>query len=452
MNKVFLIISREYFSRVRKPAFLVMTILGPVLMAALFIVPVYFSLKEQKKYNVAVVDKLGKTERKEFKLGGSKIISYHYGYNTVQDASEELKKGTRDVIIYIPENVLQIPQIEIYYKVQPGFIAVDIMRGDVQHMRNRVLYDEFGINLEAMDTLKLHGSIQVVNKVVGDDGKVTEKDSKVSWIIGFGGAMVMYMFIFIYGVQVMRGVMEEKTNRIVEVIVSSVRPFQLMMGKIIGVALVGLTQFCLWILLTLLLVSVGQATLLKDVKITDPTSVKEDPMRKLKMGENVSGFSVKENVNAQGQVSKMFEDVLQRNIYFYLAIFLFYFLGGYLLYSALFAAVGSAVDAETDAQQFMLPVTAPIIFSIVMAQVVMNNPEGSLATWLSIIPFTSPVVMMVRLPFITPGWDLVLSMIMLVLGFIFTTWLAGRIYRTGILMYGKKVTWRELWKWLFYKA
>lgn len=447
MGKIWLIITREYYTRVRKPSFLVITILGPILMAALFITPVYLSMREQKKYNIAVVDSSSYTD--SFRLHGANIIKYEY-YKDNALAKKDLISGAKDLVLFIPSDIMKArATIRFYFKNQPGFIAVEKIKSDVINMREEIVYHENGID---KSKLQFDETIRVLNKMVGDNGEEKTTNSSVSMGIGLVGAVVMYMFIFIYGVQVMRGVMEEKTSRIVEVIISSVRPFQLMMGKIIGIAMVGLTQFLLWIVLTFVLVTVAQQTVLKDIKVNDPTDLNNNPMR-IKPGDNAADyFSHKKQNNNDMDISKIVGDITGRNIFTMIGIFLFYFMGGYLLYSSLFAAVGSAVDSESDSQQFMLPVTIPIIFSLVMAESIMTNPDGPLAVWLSIIPLTSPVVMMIRMPFIEPGWQLGLSMVLLVLGFIFTTWLAGRIYRTGILMYGKKPTWREIGKWLFYKG
>jgi len=231
-----------------------------------------------------------------------------------------------------------------------------------------------------------------------------------------------------YGTMVMRGVIEEKTNRIVEIIISSLKPFQLMMGKILGVAAVGLTQFILWIILTIIISTIAELTFL------DTSNV----------GNN---FNANEQSIILSQIANITGGINLIQIFF---SFIFYFLSGYLMYSSLFAAVGSAVDAEADTQQFILPVTIPLILSFILIQPIMDNPNGALAFWLSIIPFTSPIIMMVRLPFGVNNWEILLSMTILICTFIITTWLAGRIYRIGILMYGKKTSYKELWKWIRY--
>jgi ABC-2 type transport system permease protein len=244
--------------------------------------------------------------------------------------------------------------------------------------------------------------------------------------------------------------MEEKTNRIVEVIVSSVKPFQLLMGKIIGVAMVGLTQFLLWVILSLTITGILNATVFKDM-VAEAKFHQEQVKEIEKKGIEFSKKELKP-LKQPMELFKEREALAKIDFGKILFCFGFYFLAGYLLFGAMYAAIGSAVDAETDTQQFMLPVTLPIIVSFIFAQYVAMNPHSTLSVWLSIIPFTSPVTMMVRIPFDPPAWQLAISMISLVIGFLFTTWLASRIYRTGILMYGKKVSWREIGKWLFYKG
>lgn len=244
----------------------------------------------------------------------------------------------------------------------------------------------------------------------------------------------------------MQGVIEEKTSRIVEVIISSVKPFQLMMGKIVGIAMVGLTQFILWVALTMILAGIGQATFLKDFTEQKNTALQQNVVPSMP-----NQIHTQANITSS-ETADLIKGLQHINFVQMLFYFLFYFLGGYLLYSAMFAAVGSAIDSEADKQQFMMPITIPLVISFIAAQFIMQNPESPLAFWFSIIPFTSPIVMMVRLPFGVPVWELALSMALLVAAFVFMTWLAGKIYRTGILMYGKKVSYKELWKWLRYSG
>ncbi|HXC03766.1 MAG TPA: ABC transporter permease, partial [Bacteroidia bacterium] len=257
--------------------------------------------------------------------------------------------------------------------------------------------------------------------------------------------VVIYFFIFLYASQVMRGVIEEKTSRVIEVIISSVKPFQLMMGKILGIALVGLTQFLLWVLLSIAVISPVSNYFL-NAKHYKEISAAQQP----KIGMPVNGAV--NNDSGETSSSKIVDFLGNQPWGWLITCFTFYFLVGYLLYASMFAAVGSAVDSETDTQQFMLPVSMPLILSMAMSGVVVTNPDGPIAFWFSIIPLTSPIVMMMRLPFAPPLWQLLLSMSLLLGTFFVSTWLAGRIYRTGILMYGKKSSWKELVKWLFYKG
>ena len=260
--------------------------------------------------------------------------------------------------------------------------------------------------------------------------------------------ILIYFFIFMFGSQVMRGVIEEKTSRIVEVIISSVRPFQLMMGKIIGVGLVGLTQFLLWVVLTFAIVTAVTATMTSgDIK---KSAAEQMMIQKHGMTPDISQAApaANESANPMGGIMEAIGSV---NFPVMIGAFLFFFVVGYLMYAALFAAIGGAVDSEADTQQFMLPITLPLILSIVMAQYIIRDPDGPVSFWFSIFPLTSPVVMMIRIPFGVPYLEVILSMVLLLLGFLGTTWLAGKIYRTGILMYGKKVSYKELWKWIRYK-
>jgi ABC-2 type transport system permease protein len=327
--------------------------------------------------------------------------------------------------------------VELYSKKKVGLSALSTINNQLEEiLRNKQLKDA-GIDAKTLATIK--PDIRIDSKELTAEG---EKDSSAgaAYAIGFAAAILIYMSLFIYGAQVMRGVIEEKTSRIVEVVISSVKPFQLMMGKIIGIGLVGLTQFTLWIVLSTTLVGTAGKILLKDKVNTVKTELVEGKQNKaIAEASNNPALTV---INA----------IKTLNLPYIFACFLVYFLGGYMIYSALFAAVGSAVDNETETQQFMLPITLPLLFTYIMSfSFIINNPDSSLSFWLSIIPFTSPIAMMVRLPFGVPDWQLALSMFLLIGGFIFTTYIAAKIYRVGILMYGKKASYKELAKWLFYK-
>jgi ABC-2 type transport system permease protein len=305
-----------------------------------------------------------------------------------------------------------------------------------------------GVDKNILDSIETN--INLSTTLLKGKGLEEKSNSEVSTFLGLFAGIMIYMFIFLFGTQVLRGVIEEKTSRIIEVVISSVKPFQLMMGKIIGIALVGLTQFLLWIILTFGIVTMVQSSM----SDTFHFSKKENIMfgnSKIMTKDQAAQLNTEKQYKNQ-EMHEMLTSIGNIDFTVMIFSFIFYFLFGYLLYAALFAAVGSAVDSEADTQQFMLPITIPLIFAIVMSQFVLNNPEGPIAFWLSIIPFTSPIIMLVRIPFGVPISQIILSATLLVGGFVLCTWLAGKIYRTGILMYGKKVSYKELWKWMTYKS
>ena len=302
-------------------------------------------------------------------------------------------------------------------------------------MIEEIKLDRSGLDREVIENLKVSLDISTINL---SEGKETESNVGVATVVGYLAAFMTYFFIFYYGTQILRGVIEEKTNRIIEVIVSSVKPFQLMMGKILGIGFVGLTQFVLWAVLT----TAVSSGIFYAFGITElDTSNQLNQTMDIQDAEAMAA--------ANDRSSEMFEAIFSQDYTLIVFAFVFYFLGGFFLYGALFAAVGSAIDHESDAQQFMLPITIPLIVSIIALTAILNEPNGSLAFWLSVIPFTSPVIMMMRIPFEVPLWELILSMISLIVGFIFTTWIAGRIYRVGIFIYGTKVNYKSLAKWFF---
>ena len=267
-------------------------------------------------------------------------------------------------------------------------------------------------------------------------GEDEQTNTTAATMVGFISAVLIYMFIFMYGVQIMKGVMEEKSNRIVEVIISSVKPFELMMGKVLGVAAVSLTQFLAWIIL-----SFGVTTAISS--FSNVEDFRKDKIEETLMTTN--------NVDDAMNMNAIMTGIDSINFPLVIGCFLFFFLAGYLIYAAMFAAVGAAVDNDTDTQQFMLPITVPMIVAFMVMQGVMSDPESPMAFWFSMFPLTSPIVMMVRIPFGIPVWELLLSMTLLILCFIGAIWFASKIYRVGILMYGKKVSYKEIGKWLFYK-
>ena len=421
MHKIWLIIKREYLVRVRKKAFIVMTIVGPLLMAALLIVPTYLAEESQELRNIAIEEDgfefTNQLEDNEF-LHFSKIP---------QEKATLLKEGFTEsnyyALLHIEEN-----NFTLYSNQQ---ISLSVSNGIENQLEKIIEHQKLkaaGIDLTILESAE--STVNITTKIISEDGNTTNSQAEASMGIGFICGILIYMFIFMYGTMVMRGVIEEKTSRIVEVIISSVKPFQLMMGKILGVALVGLTQFVLWILLTFAIANIAELLFMDASSMTTKLNAAQQSVLLSEISSLTGGI----------------------NLIQIFVSFLFYFLAGYLMYSSLFAAVGSAVDAEADTQQFVLPITIPLILSFILIQPIMENPDGTLAFWMSIIPFTSPVIMMVRLPFGVANWELALSVGILISSFILTTWFAGRIYRTGILMYGKKASYKELWKWLSYKA
>jgi len=460
MSKIGLIIKREYSTRVKKKTFIIMTILGPILFAAMMVAPVILMKMESDDYKkIAVIDEsrlfsgaLQNTEYIDFEFVSDKYFDPVTAQYNLTQAKADLKDSDYYALLYIPHTAVEtnIGAVQLISYQQPNMgLKMHIANGiekRVEDLKLSTTAEDFGITENDVNSIlkAVNTSINVVTTTIDEDGNEKESSTEIAMIIGYICGFLIYMFVFMYGNQVMRGVIEEKSNRIVEVIVSSVKPFQLMMGKIIGVALVGLTQFILWVVLTAGLVTVAQSVLLKDYKPTDMT-------QQVEMGSQLD-----KNANAQDEdaakFEQMFKAVYSVDYVTIIVLFLFYFIGGYLLYAALFAIVGSAVDNETDTQQFMLPITIPLVLGIIVMMSAINNPEGSLAYWFSIIPFTSPIVMMVRVPFNVPIIDVVISMSLLVISFVFMTWFAGKIYRVGILMYGKKVNYKELWKWLKYKS
>lgn len=436
-HKISLIIRREYLTRVRKKSFIIMTFLGPLLMAALMIVPVFLAtMSDIGTRKIAVLDDTNWFVGR-FENGDN--LRFSYVIDDIDSLKKKVFEGEYDALLYIPATQLNIPSnAELFSNKQVSLNMSSYIRNTMRtEVENKKLLAS-GIDPELIKSAKT--DINLVTIRMDKDGGEKKAFTEVDVALGLFSSILIYFFIFIFGAQVMRGVIEEKTSRIIEVIVSSVKPFELMMGKILGIAMVGLTQFLLWVVLTIGIYGI----------FTLAFGSAPDPQM---MG--TSGTLLTEQLNTNQQVDsaavmQVFEVVDSIDFGVVIFAFLFYFLGGYLLYASLFAAIGSAVDNEADTQQFMLPVSLPLILGIVISNFVVNNPDGSIAFWLSMFPLTSPVIMMVRIPFGVPYWEIALSMTLLIGGFIFTTWLAAKIYHTGILMYGKKVNYKELWKWLRY--
>jgi ABC-2 type transport system permease protein len=439
---------REYLSRVKKKSFIIMSIVGPLLFAALMIAPAWLAqMEDTEEKLIAVID-----SSKLFvnTIPETEFLKFQYLENTsLNEIKEKFDKTDYHAVLYISHIVTYMPgAVQLYSDKQPSLSVkmhiANAMEKEIEQLKLKTY------NIDDLDSIlesiKTDISIQTIRWT--DDGKEKESSVEVDMILGYLSGFLIYFFIFLFGAQVMRGVIEEKTSRIVEVIVSSVKPFQLMLGKIIGIAMVGLTQFLLWIILTLGIVTVSTTVFFPELTTR---AEQITPETVLSSGGSTFDATQPASDGEMDKVKEIFSSVRNVNFGVMLFSFLFYFIAGFLLYGSLFAAVGSAVDNEADTQQFMLPITIPLILGIVVMMNVIQNHDGPIAFWFSMIPFTSPIVMMVRIPFGVPYWEVALSMALLILTFLFTTWLAGKIYRTGILMYGKKSSYKEIWKWLRYK-
>ena len=437
MNKIGLIIKREYMTRVRKRSFLILTFLGPILMAAIYIIPIMLALNSSNEnMRIAVVDE---SHWFEDRFTGTKEHTFVNMPNQSIDSVKELvKSGIFDMAVYVPPTQLNIPSNAVVYSIRQVPMEVEnyisnVMKKEIEDQKLMAK----GVDPEIVSAVKTDVNLQIMR--MDDKGNEKETFTKVQFALGIGLSMLVYMFIIFFGGQVMQGVSEEKTNRIIEVIISSVKPFQLMMGKIIGVSLVALTQFVLWILLTGALYLGFSAFMgLSSPEILSSGTV---------MSQQISSNDIMNNEAVQNIIQ------IAHSIDFgtIIGCFLIFFILGYLLYATLYAAIGSLVDNNTDSQQFTLPVTVPLIVAIISSFYIVNNPDSSLSVWLSMIPFTSPISMMVRIPFGVPIWQIVLSVVILAGTFVAMTWFAAKIYRTGILMYGKKLSYKEIFKWLKYK-
>lgn len=441
MGKIGLIIQREYTTRVKKKSFIIMTFLGPLLMVGLICGAVLLGLSENGDHEVLVVDK---TPAKIFEGRFKNLEGVKFHYSNKDMSNKEFEKSPYSLLLFLNDKTVEMDAGELFYKDDVGMITQSKIQHEIEGILEAYKLKIKNISKEEYESINTEFNLVAKDINRGTDDSYRQKVA----MVGFGFAIVIYFFIFIYGIQVMRGVMEEKTNRIVEVLVSSVKPFELMMGKIIGIGLVALTQFLLWVVLTTTL-----STFMTSVVLKDDVAGKN-------VSEQQMTPEVQKTLKAKvGQQSDFLNELIELkeriNLPVMLSMFAFYFIGGFLVYASLFAAIGAAVDSDTDAQQFMLPITIPLIFGFIVAEMSMINPGGSAAMWFSIFPLTSPVVMMVRVAqgiAETNLMELIASMGILVVFFILCVWLAAKIYRTGILMYGKKVNYKELWKWLRYNG
>ena len=426
MTKIILIIKREFLTRIRKRTFIIGTILFPLLYLGLIFGTGYIAEKSREEMKIALVDKSG--------LFTDSLIRQANGTDTsnslkLVSISPEILMARFDSLgfdgyIVIPENFnwktgTASNNILVNTKKSYGIGAINPVERKINQIWNKIKHDSLG--LDATKEAVLNKSLNL--KLNNEKNKTA--NAVIASTVGYVGGFLMYIILLLYGSQVMMGVTEEKTSRIAEVVVSSVKPFQLMIGKIIGIGMVALAQFLIWITCIFIIYNVTRVT----------------------GGTSQSASSV------VGQIQSVFTSV---NIFFTLGFFIFYLLGGFFFYSSLYAAIGSAINEDMrEAQSLSLPITMLVVFSIALMTPTIANPSSSVAVWSSIIPFSSPIVMMARIPFgvpsTVPWWQLGLSVFFLIAGFIFTTWFASRIYRTGILMYGKKPSWKEMIRWAFKK-
>ena len=439
MNNLGIIIAREYGTRVRKKSFLILTFLTPLLMVALIMLPMMLAtIKGGDSKDIAVYDESGQYVSRLQSTQQFVFIPYEKPISQI--SAEE--KDDYSAFLSISGNLCDSSGQVSFYSLKQ--ISMDLkyeVESQLEAMASEDKIASYNIPELAQILQEVKPSVRAESVLWSEKDNQSEQktSSEISMIIGMVATLLIYMFIFIYGSMVMNGVVEEKSNRIVEIIVSSVKPFQLMMGKIVGIALVGLTQVALWVIL----VSVLSGVLGASIGLSDPTAILESQTAMMATSpaanidsEMMAGLQLLQSFN-WGQI---------------ILWFVLFFLGGYLLYASIFAAIGGAIDNNDDAQQFTLPVTIPVIFALYIGIYGAMNPDGPMVLWCSFIPFFSPIVMMVRLPFGVPGWQLALSFGLLVLTFLLIVKIAAKIYRTGILMYGKMVTYKDLWKWLKYKS
>ena len=454
MANVSTIIKREYSTRVKKKSFIIMTILTPVIFVALFLIPALIMGNQDKEFKkIAVVEDGSDLFDGVIKDREDVDFEYLKGADVNQMKTTFEEAGYYGVL-YSSPGVSKAPQaVQLISKKQPPMDLLNyIERTLEQDIENKKLlaYDIENLD-DILKSVQTDVSVQTIR--IDDSGETKETNTGVSMALAYIGALLMYMIVLLFGVQVMRGVFEEKNSRIVEVIISSVRPVELMMGKIIGIALVGLTQFSIWIILSFGILTIVQSKVLPDDPQVISEQISQSVMNQVPAVENTGVVDQTVELTAQEkEFAKIFNNLMNVNWPLLITSFFFYFIFGYLLYASVFAAIGSAVDTDSDTQQFMFPIMLPIILGLFVAIGTMENPESSLSFWFSMIPFTSPIVMMARIPFEVPTWEIALSVAILIATFIGFVSLASKIYRVGILMYGKKVTYKEMWKWIRYKG
>lgn len=432
-SNISLIIGREYFTRVKKKSFIILTLLLPILIASLIVLPVLLVLYNEKNQsaNVLVVDD---TDVFINAFEGSEKLTFSYQSGDINQLKQEAFDSEKyDCVFHILNNSQGLKSNLYYRDNLPSGLQGKLESQMNEIFFDRILQDSLKIEPAKFEKLQELTKVDITTIQVDDKGHERENVAEMNEVIGMICGFFIYFIIIIFASQVLRGVLEEKTSRIVEVIISSVKPMQLLVGKIVGIALVGLTQFAIWILLTF--------ALLGGIQLVAPNLFQQEAATELAAEAQVG---MQDNINIFQKINDYFPVSFTEII----LCFIFFFIVGYLIYATLYAATGSVVDNESDSQQYTMPVTIPLMLSIILIPSISTNPNGQLAFWFSMIPLTSPITMMVRLPSGVPLWQLLTSMGLALLFLVFCVWFAAKVYRMGILMYGKKIRWNEIFKWL----
>lgn len=457
------VIAREYTTRVKKKSFLVTTFLVPILFAGIFVaIFLIMGNTKQRSQNVAVVDRSGIVM--PYLESTDRIVYVDFSKNDPDSLKNQLDKFGMDVMVLVSplDTVRKTVTVQAYSKDPVG---VDFSTGLSSRVEDAV--EDYRIRQYGIENLKqimqdVKSTIKVTEYTIDDKGNESISESGIYMMISLFLGIIIYMFIALFGGQVMSSVIEEKTSRVVEVLISSVKSVDLMFGKIIGVALVALTQFVLWILLTGLLLGIASSALGKDMlqsftqnqeTMTQGMGVSSEQMQSLGIPSVAGGTGQEADTSAvqtvpQDEISVVMNTLANVPWVKLIVAFLIYFILGYLLYASFFAAIGSSVENEGDAQQLLMPVTIPLLIAYFVILIAFQNPDSGLVVWCSMIPFTSPIVMLARIPYGVPDWQLVLSVVLLFVTFLACAWLSAKIYKAGILMFGKKTTFKDLWKWL----
>ena len=437
-KKTLLIISREYLTRIQKKSFIILTILMPILMAALILLPTLLLLRSEKKQfsNVLVVDD---TDIFVNKFTDNDNVAFHYRSGDIETIKKESLGKDYDVVLHILDNSQALKANLFYNKSIPSSLQSNIESSMDDILFDKMLQDSLNVQPKRFENLKNLAKADVTTIQIDDKGEEKELHSEVNQLFGMACGFIIYFIIVIFASQVLRGVLEEKLNRVVEVLVSTVKPTQLLVGKIVGIALVGLTQLFVWIVLSVAIIAgiqfLAPGLMNQDAAVQDVAATAQMVSENATPEEAFNLFQM-----IQNYFSVSFGTII--------VCFLFFFVVGYLIYSTLYAATGSVVDNESDSQQYTLPITLPLLLSIILVPTISSDPSGSLAFWFSMIPLTSPIAMMVRLPSGVPAWELLLSMGLAVAFLVLSIYVSAKIYRIGILTYGKKPSWKTIFKWL----